>query len=338
MQTIKEKHIKVLDCTLRDGGHVNKFLFKEKNIKLITNGLIDSKVDIIELGFLMDCVPNSHKTQFNKISDAECFLGNSKSKTEFCLMIRPDWYTAERLEVQSGNIKSLRFAFHYKDLSLTLRQVKIAQQKGYTVYLNPVNIFSYTKRQLTELLDLLNKAGPKGVSIVDTFGSMMPHDLPILTNSFNEHLDPNIAIGLHLHENLSLSFALSIIFLDAMKGKRQCIIDSSILGMGRAPGNLCSELVLNYLNINHNAQYNLDAIYKLIDNPINGYMIKNPWGYLPAYALTAFNKTHRSYAEHLIETRGISLERIARLIVQIQSEHDKINFNTRVLDLINSYP
>ena len=44
--------IKLLDCTLRDGGYVNDWKFGYDNILCIFERLIDSKVDIIEIGFL----------------------------------------------------------------------------------------------------------------------------------------------------------------------------------------------------------------------------------------------------------------------------------------------
>lgn len=43
--------MKILDCTLRDGAHINAGKFGEKNIKAIIKGLINAKIDIIELGF-----------------------------------------------------------------------------------------------------------------------------------------------------------------------------------------------------------------------------------------------------------------------------------------------
>jgi 4-hydroxy 2-oxovalerate aldolase len=46
--------IKILDCTLRDGGYVNEWNFGEGNIKYIISNLVESGVEIIECGFLSD--------------------------------------------------------------------------------------------------------------------------------------------------------------------------------------------------------------------------------------------------------------------------------------------
>lgn len=47
--------IKVLDCTLRDGGRIINCAFKDSYIKEVSSGLAEAKIDIVEIGFLRDC-------------------------------------------------------------------------------------------------------------------------------------------------------------------------------------------------------------------------------------------------------------------------------------------
>ena len=49
--------IKLLDCTLRDGGYVNDWKFGHDNIESIFERLVDAGVDVIEIGFLDDRRP-----------------------------------------------------------------------------------------------------------------------------------------------------------------------------------------------------------------------------------------------------------------------------------------
>ena len=44
--------IKLLDCTLRDGGYVNDWKFGHNNMVSIFERLVDANVDYIEIGFL----------------------------------------------------------------------------------------------------------------------------------------------------------------------------------------------------------------------------------------------------------------------------------------------
>ena len=48
------KQVKLLDCTLRDGGYVNDWEFGHDNIVTIFERLISAGVDILEIGFLDD--------------------------------------------------------------------------------------------------------------------------------------------------------------------------------------------------------------------------------------------------------------------------------------------
>jgi 4-hydroxy 2-oxovalerate aldolase len=331
-------NFKILDCTLRDGGHVNDFNFGEGNIKKIIKGLINSNIDLIELGFLMNGNHNKNQTLYNTVSEAEINLQDITTNKEFCLMIRPDWYDINQLEKCTSKVKSIRFAFYQKDLELTLHQARIARNYGYDVYLNPVNVFSYSDAELENILKSLNNFKPKAVSIVDTFGSMLPEDLIKLFKIFSNNLNKDITLGLHLHENLSISLALAIEFIELIGNSRNAIIDSSILGMGRIPGNLCSELIMNYLNIKGIGKYNLSSIYELISDPISEIKNQIPWGYMPAYAITAYLKIHRSYAEYMLEQTRLSLHEMEHILLKIESDEYKDDYNEKLIEsLCNEY-
>jgi len=47
-------NIKILDCTLRDGGYINDWAFTNSQIKNIIKSLKDSHIDIVECGYLND--------------------------------------------------------------------------------------------------------------------------------------------------------------------------------------------------------------------------------------------------------------------------------------------
>ena len=67
--------IKILDCTLRDGGYVNNWDFGEKAIRAIINKLIEAEVDIIECGFLSKTKPSScNQTIFNFLENINRLL------------------------------------------------------------------------------------------------------------------------------------------------------------------------------------------------------------------------------------------------------------------------
>lgn len=329
---IDSSNIQLLDCTLRDGGYVNNFFFGKDNIFKIVKNLSASEVEMIELGFLKDGVHSVDQTLFNYVEEAESFVSEMKSEQRICLMIRPDWYDIKKLTPATGKIKTLRFAFHFKDLELLLEQTAIAKDLGYQIMVNPVNILSYSDENLNYLLPILNKLNPECISIVDTFGSIFPQDLLRIFTTFDSHINKEIKLGLHLHENLSLSLSLAIMFIDLMQGERKGYIDSSVNGIGRIPGNLCTELIMNYLNLKSNKNYDLKYINDLIDNPILSFKEKEPWGYMPAYAITAYNKIHRSYAEYLMKKPEMDLNKFTQILDKLNTTEEKENFSESIAD------
>lgn len=323
--------IKLLDCTLRDGGYVNDFNFGKDNITTVANELASANLDIIELGFLKDGEHSKDQSLFNSPIEAEQYANSKES--EYCLMIRPDWYTISQL-TESKSIQNIRFAFHKKDIELTLYQAHVAREKGYKVYFNPVNVMSYGDEELKEILVKLSKFSPEGIYIVDTFGSILPHDLNRLYGIFDGWVSKEVAIGLHLHENLSISLALACMFIDKVKqGNRKAYIDSSVLGIGRIPGNLCTELIVNYIN-SEEEKYSVEPIYNLIDNIIKPIKKINDWGYMPAYAITGFYKVHRSYAEYLLKKEGMTLSVLDMILLEIKYSNKGLSFDKDYADYL----
>ncbi len=247
-------------------------------------------------------------------------------------MIRPDWYDIAQLEPRAGRIGKIRWAFHARDLELAIRQAQQARSLGYEIYFNPVNVFSYSEASLRDMLQAMNELEPSNVAIVDTHGSMVEQDLVHYHSVFDECLKPNIGMSVHLHENLSLSFSLAQKFIALAKGKRHVGVDASILGMGRIPGNLCTELIARYVNMHCGGHYEIPAIYEAIQDPVADIKQKLPWGYAPLYAESAFRRVHRSYAEYLIESTDLSVSESSSVLAQIESPEDREEFNQKLVE------
>lgn len=80
-------NIKILDCTLRDGGYVNNWNFGFNVISHLNECLARSGVDFVEIGFLQKCTYDNNKTLFNDILDFNNILQNKSSDTKYLGMI-----------------------------------------------------------------------------------------------------------------------------------------------------------------------------------------------------------------------------------------------------------
>lgn len=334
----KYNNIKVLDCTLRDGGHVNNADFGKKIISLIIDSLIKSRIDLIELGFLRNGVFTEDQTTSNTIQETESYIKIGNPKTDFSVMIRPDWYDIRQLTECTGKIRFIRFAFYYKDIDLTEKYTKYARDKGYKVILNPVNVMGYDEKTLIDLLKHINDIRPYGTTIVDTFGALQQPDLMRIYNFYEKYISEDMTIGLHLHENMSTSFSLAQYFLSVLNPNRSIIIDASLLGMGRIPGNLCIEVLLDFLNTNYSKNYDLLPILAAISSYIQPIKDKISWGYSPAYYFTGKYAMHRSYAEYLLTKSDIDLSDIFIILNEIKNSAYASNYNEAyVKDVYTKY-
>jgi 4-hydroxy 2-oxovalerate aldolase len=322
-------NIRLLDCTLRDGGHVNEGNFGRETIRSIINDLVDSNVDIIELGFLRDGSFTKEQALYNYIEEVYPLIPSNAGEQEFSLMIRPDWYDINKLSTCNGIIKNIRFAFYLKDIDLTEKYCLYAIEKGYRVFLNPVNIMGYSNDELYMLLERINQIDPFGVTIVDTFGALMKEDLIRIYNAYEEKLNKNITIGLHLHENMTLAFSLAQNFLEIKDKDREVVIDGSLLGMGRIPGNLCIEVIMDFMNGKFGSDYLLSPVIHAINDYIAPIKREIEWGYSPAYYFTAKLNMHRSYAEYLLKKKELSLQDIIRILELITDKHEKLFFDKK---------
>ena len=324
-----EQHIRLLDCTLRDGGHIVQGKFGETVIKNTIDRLVEAGVDIIEVGFLWDSVYGTDTARYYTIEDVKRILPKDKGKSHFSLMA--DFIDLEHLEPCDGTIEFIRLSFKRWRLDWGLKTARILMDKGYKVFINPVNNNVYSDKEYIEVLEKVNELHPYGFSIVDTFGVMRVKDLSHRYYLVENNLLPDITIGVHLHENLGLAYNLAQHMTQIANPTRKIVIDGSLLGMGRVPGNLCIEQMADYMNEQYNSGYALEPIYDAIDDYIAPIKAKEPWGYAIPYALSAKYYLHRTYAEHLMGKQRLKTKDIQRILSQVDSSEAE-TFNEEYID------
>lgn len=310
-----EKTVKILDCTLRDGGYIIDWMFGEKNISDIIDNLRLSGIDYIEGGFLKDCTANPDKTFWSSI---EKFAENINPEQNYTLMINYGDFGIEHFSKSKYPNVSIRVAFKKHNQEGALEYIKTLVDLGWNVFANPMSTNTYSDEELLSLIQQINAISPLCLSIVDTLGNMYEGEVLEIINFIDRNLNPNIAIGFHPHNSLQLSFSNTEAVLKSQI-KHSLIIDGCLYGMGRGAGNLCTELITKYINDNYGAQYNLISLLKLIDNNIKPIYKKKPWGYSTPYFIAAIHGCHPNYASFLVE-RGFSDEMIDRIMRQIPQE------------------
>ena len=314
------RKVRLLDCTLRDGGYINNWNWGYECAKSIIRSLTNAHVDIVEVGFLRDIPDYSFDiTVADTIDQLNNLLPDNDKDTIFSAMVMQSNYTHKKLEDYAGHgIKMIRLTFHDYDVEEGLAFAKEIKKKGYMLAINPINIMGYLDIDILKLVEKINLIRPDFFSIVDTFGSMRSEDLNRLLYMLDHNLTESVGIALHLHENMSLSFSLAQIFLQK-NIKRNIIVDGSLAGMGRPPGNLPLELLADYLNHNYEKMYDMDYILDAAQEYVLPLKGNTEWGYSPGYFLSAKYNLHRNYAEFYLSKGELSNKDINHILARIES-------------------
>jgi len=319
--------VKVLDCTLRDGGYVNNWEFGKDNIKKIVSKLLEANIDIIECGFLTQKIEyNEHCSKYDNVQRIEEFLPKERHKQEIVCMINYGEYNLDNIpECNDTPIDGLRIAFHKKDLKEALEFCKGISQKGYKLYVQPMVSLSYTDIEFLDLIKTVNEIQPYAFYIVDSFGIMKRNDLMRLYYLTDHNLKEDICIGYHSHNNIQLAFSNAQALVD-LKTKRKLIIDSSVFGMGRGAGNLNTELFIEYLNDNNGGIYKSKPLLQIIDQVLNNIYLSKYWGYSLPHYISAKHNCHPNYASYLADKNTLTVEDISNILSKID-ENKKNNFD-----------
>ena len=331
---IKLENVKVLDCSLRDGGHLNKSNFGYNTIKEFIQNLVYANVDIIEIGFLQDCEFSKDVAMYPDVLSAETMIENIEcGNVSIALLTQVDKFDINKLEEKSGKINTIRVSFHKEYIDKAMLFVKVVKEKGYICSINPINFSQYTNSEVVELLKQINIVSPNIFTVVDTFGVMLQNDFINKLDLVNSLINKNINVGIHLHDNLSMAFSSAQQIIDKNSSKFNLVIDSSVCGIGRAPGNLQTELILYYINkLSNSNRYKMEYIYYIIENIISCLKKTLDWNKYFAYSISAFENTHRTYAEYLLDN-NYSIEESEKIIKKIPF-NEKTKFNSTLIKLI----
>lgn len=312
-------NISILDCTLRDGGYINNWKFGKSIIKKILNNLTVSNIDIIECGFISDIEYDENKTLFSNIKQVNNIFNNQNKDILYVGMIalgEKEIHYSKIPKCEEQLITGIRLTFHQDEIEKAIEFATDLMEKGYKVFMQPVGTMSYSDVELIDLIQKINKLNPFAFYIVDTFGTMTKNDLLRMFYLIDHNLDLAINIGFHSHNNMQLSFSNAQELME-INTRRHIIIDSSIFGMGRGAGNLCTELVTQYINENIENKYDIVPLFEIIDGYLSKLKIENPWGYSAPYYIAAVNNCHPNYASHLINKQTITSTDINNILKSI---------------------
>ena len=312
--------IKILDCTLRDGGYINNWKFLDTQIDSVLNSLEKSNIDIIECGYLDDKKGKvANTTLFNSTKTVDKFI-TQKSDAQKVVMINFGDFDIKNLPQQKKtNLDGIRLAFHKKDIPEAIKASKVIIKLGYKVFFQAMVTKNYSDLEFLSLIKDIKDLDIYAFYIVDSFGSMTLEEFQRYITLADNNLNHNISLGYHSHNNMQLAFS-NAINMCTLVVKRDIIIDSSIYGVGRGAGNLNTELIANYLNTTFSKSYDSLPLLEIIDELLSSMMKKNSWGFSPAQFLSASCNCHPNYASYLVNKNTNHIVGIKKVLDKLPLE------------------
>lgn len=320
----KTKGIQLLDCTLRDGGIVIDFNFGEERMQEIKQCLENSGVEYIECGYINEKKGSkSGRTCFDNeqsIKDALLYSGK-KAGVNYLAMIDYGTFNLNNLRpADEKGIDGIRFAFHKENVKDALKQASIILDKGYDLYLQPMVTIRYTDEELRDLITYCNTnlSEAKAFYIVDSFGQMDNMTLLHKLEIADLYVSNKMKIGFHAHNNRQMAFSNAMTWMK-YPAKHELMLDSSIMGMGKGAGNLCTELIMPLLIAEGN-HYTTVGIYEEINNYIAGLIKDTPWGYSLDYYLSSLYACTPSYIKIFTADERVTTDDLINLLKDMPAE------------------
>jgi 4-hydroxy 2-oxovalerate aldolase len=287
--------LKVLDCTIRDGGLINNHQFSDKLVRAVYETCVAAGIDYMEVGYKAS--PRQHaRGDFGvwKFCDEEVlnrvFSDHDADKSGLKLAIMADAGKCDWREQivprHESKLDMIRVAFYAHQVSEAVEMIEHCHELGYETCANLMAISTITDIEIDTVLAEVAKTHAEVMVIVDSFGNLYREQVDRLYAKYSGAMaGTGKEIGMHAHNNLQLAFANTIeaIILGANR------VDATMGGLGRGAGNCHMELLLGFLR---NPKFKLRPVIALLQDHIEPLKSTVEWGPYVPYNITGQLNLH----------------------------------------------
>jgi 4-hydroxy 2-oxovalerate aldolase len=286
--------IKVLDCTIRDGGLINNHDFSEAFVREVYKAVSAAGVDYMEIGYKnsKELLPAKEFGPW-KFCDDELIkrvIDGIKSNTKISVMVDIGRVKLEDIKPKASSpVSMIRVASYVKDVDKAIKMVNELSDKGYETTINIMAISKHQGPELEEALHQIDRESKADVIyIVDSYGFLYQEPVEYLVKLFKGILKTR-EVGFHGHNNQQLGFSNTI---EAIIHNAN-YMDATVYGIGRGAGNCPLELLLGFLK---NPKYDIRPILDVISKEFIPLREKIEWGYIIPYAIGGMLNEHPNTA------------------------------------------
>ena len=324
---MKNKKLKILDCTLRDGGYYNNWDFSNELVNEYISTIKKSPVDVIEIGFKNIDSLNFKGPFYYSTDDYINNLNLPKNK-KYAVMINCDNFIDKnfyklKLILKPSNktlISIIRIAVNFDKYKNAKKIVNYIKDLKYDVGLNLMQAHNKTDKKYTEIVrDIKSWNMVDILYFADSIGNMNPIEVRKICNIFIKNW--NKSLGFHAHNNKGLALSNT---LEAINAGFDWV-DSTINGMGRGAGNVETESLLMELSNIKKISFFPDQFYNLV-NVFLKLKSEFNWGPNMLYHYAAVNNIHPTFVQELINDKRYSTNQLFD-ILKLLSKKNSLSFN-----------
>jgi len=323
--------IKILDCTLRDGGYYNKWDFDQETVDRYLTAVKTSSVDVVELGFRSlpqntFMGPYFYTTDefinqldlpkgpiYGVMINGKDFIGNSGSSE----------YPINKLFQikEKSPITLVRIAINFNNVLESESIAKQFKDMGYMVGLNMMQAHGKNEEEYFETAKRISSWGVIDVLyFADSLGNMTPADVQKICQSLKKGWPGTL--GIHTHNNKNLALINSMTAVE--NGVTWC--DGTITGMGRGAGNVSTEgLLLEMLRLGYHK-----GNAKMMQPAVEDFTVlknKYSWGSNLYYHYASNHGIHPTFVQSLLEDRRYDNQQVLGAL-EFLADRDSTAYST----------
>lgn len=303
----QKSSVKVLDCTLRDGGYYNNWDFSLETVNFYLQSLEAAKVDIVEIGFRSLPQKNRFFGAFAYTTDDFLATLDLPKSMKYGVMINAKDYlqhpagAVDALDItfqerSKSPVALVRIAAHFAEVPECGELTKKLKALGYEVGLNVMQAGGKSSEALAEAAQVVQSwDSVDALYFADSLGNMQPADVQKTLEAFRQHWKGEL--GIHAHNNMGQALSNSLTAVQ----QGATWIDATVLGMGRGAGNTCLENLLLELNREGHEQYDAESVFPLVIEAFTPMKEEYNWGPNLLYYLSAVYGVHPTYIQEMLK-------------------------------------
>lgn len=293
---------KLLDCTLRDGGYYNNWFFARELVDDYLSSMKNQMIDSVEIGF-RSLKTNTSRGPYYFSSNFLGQLHDLRAMRSVSIMINASELiesgvaSKEKLNKLLPNLQkedvadTVRIACHFEEVRAVMPLLNEIKKKGFRVFLNLMQITEHSLTDIEKLCRCLRKEPIDIFYFADSLGSLTGAQICTIVRVLKGTLD--IPLGFHAHDNMRL--ALSNCLASVSEGVEW--VDATMRGMGRGPGNACTEELLIHKDGFDPFSRDYRRLCEVNERHFDSLKKLHGWGTNNYYYLAANHSIHPTYIQ-----------------------------------------